>query len=92
MFRWEQTLWDELDELPADQQIIATGEYITHITQELLTQLGRHRRLAVVRALEPEGMDATRLAETIGSRPTTINRLAEEGRVIMRREDAHAPV
>lgn len=86
MSAWEETMWADLEAMPETEQIVVTGEWITRMTQSVLPQLGRIRRLQVLKVLNGEGMDATRLAEIIGSRRTTITRLAEEGRAI-RRED-----
>lgn len=86
MSKWEDALWEELAEMPPQQQIVATGDWIVYVTQYLLTKLGTARRLAVLAALEEPGMDATKLAEMIGSRPNTIKRLAEEARTLKREE------
>lgn len=79
---WEEAIWSELDAMAPQAQIVATGDWIVYVTQYLLTKLGNRRREAVLLALEEEDMDATKLAELIGSRPNTIRRLAEEGRSI----------
>lgn len=77
---WKDQLWAELNEKDAIEQITLTGLWITDLTQEVLPRLGNERRQAVLSALATPGMDATRLAEMIGSRRSTITRLAEEGR------------
>ena len=84
---WEQVLWAELEALPPEQRIAVAGQCIVHITRVLLPALGDLRREAVLEILERPGWDATRLAETIGSRRTTIARLAEEGRARRRKHD-----
>lgn len=84
--KWEEALWDELATLPDTQQVITAGEWITYLTQELLPKLGRHRRQKVLEILKEDGMDATKLAELIGARRSTISRLAEEGRAVAREE------
>lgn len=84
MAAWEEAMWAELEEMPLEQQVVACGEWITHMVQSLLPRLGKVRRERIVQVLKQEGWDATRLAETIGSRPGTIARLAEEGRAAAR--------
>lgn len=84
---WEETLWRELEAMPAEQRIAATGQYIVHMTRSVLPALGDLRREAVLEVLDRPGWDATRVAETIGSRRTTIARLAEEGRARRRKAD-----
>lgn len=83
---WEEAIWSELDAKTPQEQIVATGDWIVYVTQYLLTKLGDRRRLAVLAALDEEDMDATKLAELIGSRPNTIRRLAEEGRSLQKDE------
>lgn len=78
--QWEKVLWEELDQQEPMQQIVTCGEWITGMTQSLLTALADRRRDMVIEVLARPDMDATRLAESIGTRPTTIRRLAEEGR------------
>lgn len=82
--KWEEAMWAELEQMSPQDQVVATGEWITMMTQQLLPALARHRRLTVVAILESDDWDATKLAETIGSRPGTIQRLAEEGRAALR--------
>ena len=77
---WEKRLWEELGELPEEEQIVRAGEWIVGITRDLLPALGNLRRDTVLKVLARPNWDATRLAETIGSRRTTNTRLAEEGR------------
>lgn len=85
---WVDAMWKELDELPDTEQFIATGAWITRMTQELLPQLGLRRRTIVLKMLAQEDWDATRLAEETGSRRTTITRLAEEGRAALRKDES----
>ena len=82
--KWEETLWDELDAQSDTDQVVNAGAWIVRITQELLPKLGQRRREKVVQILAGPDMDATKLAETIGTRRTTILRLAEEGRSLRR--------
>jgi hypothetical protein len=84
--KWEEELWAELDAMPQTEQIIQAGGWITHITQRLLPELGRRRRQVVLEVLAAPDWDATRLAEEIGARRSTITRLAEEGRAAARED------
>lgn len=89
---WERQLWKELyKQAPADRVVVA-AEWITFITQELLTQLANFRRYQVIGILADPEWDATRLAETIGARRGTIMRLAEEGRAAQRSDSATPPL
>lgn len=88
--KWQEAMWAELDEMSDIDQITESGKWITHITQNILPALGQRRRQMVLTVLEQPDMDATRLAETIGSRRTTIVRLAEEGRARRREGDQAA--
>jgi len=91
MTNWEEALWQELEALPDTQQVVTAGEWITHLTQEVLPALGKHRRIKVLEILAQPEWDATRLAESIGARRNTIVRLAEEGRAVAREDRAHTP-
>jgi hypothetical protein len=82
-------MWAELDDMAPEDQVVACGEWITKMTQEVLPKLGKVRRQRIVEILHQEGWDAIRLAETIGARPSTISRLASEGRA--NRKGAHVP-
>lgn len=86
MSGWKTALYAELEAMTPLDQIMATGAWITEMTQELLPDLGVRRRRAILAALEsdPDGGTA-RIAEMIGSRPGTIARLAAEGRTARRR-------
>lgn len=87
--QWEEALWAELDAMSDVEQIVATARWISNM-RDLLSALGDRRRVAVLRVLGEEDWDATRLAETIGTRRSTITRLAEEGRVRRRQQlDTH---
>lgn len=83
---WKDSLWEDLSQRDEIDQFVTTGEWITYVTQSLLPELRKARRRAVVDLLKRDGWDALRLAETVGSRRTTIQRLAEEGRAILREE------
>lgn len=78
--KWKEAMYEELATMPLVDQVVATGDWITLMTQELLPRLAQIRRSAIVSILADEEWDPVRLAETIGSRPGAIKRLAEEGR------------
>lgn len=91
---WEEAMWAWIDAQPDTEQIVTTGTLITHMQQEVVVQLARRRRSKVLELLAQrydDGSpvwDATRIAETIGSRRNTITRLAEEGRAARREDEA----
>jgi hypothetical protein len=87
---WETALWNELDAMTLDEQIVASGSWITYISRELLTELGAHRRRLIAQAVREPGVDDGVLADRLGSRRSTITRLAEEGRALLRDEARHA--
>jgi hypothetical protein len=87
---WQEELRKELDQLDDVEAFVASGEWISQITHEILPQLCRARRLAVVGVLGREDWDAQKLADSVGSRRTTIMRLAEDGRAMMRAEQRAA--
>lgn len=89
--RWEKALWEEFEEVDSLHQIVLAGEWITRMTQVLLPQLGIRRREEVINVLAQPDMDATRLAEELGTRRTAINRLAEEGRAALKRRRESTP-
>lgn len=84
---WRDQLWEDLRDRSAVDRFVTSGEWITYVTQQLLPQLRRERRQAVLDLLAQDGWDALRIAETVGSRRTTIQRLAEEGRALLREEE-----
>jgi len=84
---WELSLWDELEQLPPMERLVRYADIIPYITRELLPKLGDRRRQLIIDALEAPGMDATKLAETIGTRRTAVNRLAREGRARLREQE-----
>lgn len=86
MSTWEEALWSELHAMSETDQIIATAELITRLQQDTVIRLGQLRRRLVVELLQREEWDAIKLAETLGIRRTTISRLAEEGRALIREE------
>lgn len=87
---WEEAMWAELRSQSPTDQIVTAGEWITLIQQSIVAELAKVRRDQVLDLLAQPGWDATRIAESIGARRTTITRLAEEGRAA-RREDQARP-
>ncbi len=83
---WQSQMHQELGEMGAVDRFVASGAWITEMTQTLLPELRRERRLAVLELLAQDDWDPQRVAETVGSRRTTIQRLAEEGRAMLRDE------
>jgi hypothetical protein len=77
---WLTRLWDDLTGMEPVDRIKVTGDWIIYVTQHLLPDLGTFRRQQVARLVAQPEWDPRRLAETIGSRTSTINRLASEGR------------
>ncbi len=84
MTTWEEAMWAELDALPEAQRIVAIAENITRMSQTLLPQLGDERRLLAVQLIESKRYTAATLADSIGSRIGTVQRLLEEGRRLLR--------
>lgn len=89
---WEEAMWAEIDAQPPTEQIITAGAWITHLQQTIVPLLAQRRRTRVLELLAQrydDGSpiwDATKLAETVGSRRNAINRLAEEGRAALRED------
>jgi hypothetical protein len=87
---WEETFWAELEALTDTEQIVVTGELIDTLNHRIVPELARIRRRKAAEVVAQSDWDATRLAETIGARRTTITRLAEEGRALTREETIRA--
>ena len=83
---WVADIWGELDTLEPLDQIKVSGDWIYYITRVLQTELAEYRRKAVVSILEQDDWDSQRLAETIGSRESAIDRLARDGRKLREEE------
>jgi len=83
---WEEAMWAELDALPEAERIVAMAENITRMSQHLLPLLGRERRTLAVQLIESKKYSYSSLAESIGSRIGTVQRLVEEGRRLLREE------
>jgi len=82
---WQEVLWEELDAMDDLEQIKVTANWIEVITHEVSPALARRRRAKIRTVLAQEDMDATKLAETIGTSTSAIRRLSEEGRANERR-------
>lgn len=91
MTSWQDHLWKELDEQTPVDQIKTTGEWIAHITHELLPALARRRREQARAVVDSYGGDKTRLAEEIGTRRGTITRLLDEARALNRPKGPRPP-
>lgn len=89
---WQDTMWAELDELDPLKQFAVCGEWITLMQQTLVPALAERRRLKLMEAVEDEGGDYYRIAEQIGSRKATVERLVNEGRAQQRGRDVYGDV
>ena len=85
---WEEAMWAELEALPKPEQVIMAEEFISTMSHRLLGELAAHRRLTVVELVEGGEYTYATLADSIGSRPGTIRRLAEDGRNLRRQQNA----
>lgn len=83
---WLTAMREELSNMNWVDQFVAASHWMTLVTTEVLPELGTVRRTATAQQLLVPGWDATRLAETVGTRPSIMERLGEEGRRILRRE------
>ena len=81
---WQDALFAELDEMDPLQQAVACGAWITQMQQELVPVLAERRREKLVEAAEEHENDYLLLAEKIGSRRATVERLVNEGRSRLR--------
>ena len=87
---WEEAMWAELDALPEAERIVVMAENITRMSQHLQPLLGRERRTLAVKLIESKKYSYSSLAESIGSRIGTVQRLVEEGRRLLREESVAA--
>jgi hypothetical protein len=83
-WKWQDLLYAELAEMTPLQQFVACGELITQMQQELVPELAERRRQQLVKAAEENGNNYLYLAEMIGSRKATVERLVNEGRARLR--------
>jgi HAMP domain-containing protein len=86
---WEDAMWAELDELDPLQQHVACGEWITIMQQTLVPELSVRRRVKLLEACEKAGWDYWQVAESIGSRRATVERLVNEARAHLRDREVH---
>jgi len=77
---WVPALWDELDAMDKVDSIRIAGDWITYVTSHLLPDLATYRRTLMAELLKDPEWDATSLADRLGTRPSTVIRLASEGR------------
>jgi hypothetical protein len=80
MSKWQEVMWAELDGLSPLQQFAISGEWIVEMQQDLVPALSRRRRAKLIEAVEEAGGDKYKIAELIGSRKATVERLVNEGR------------
>ena len=90
-WKWQDAMWAELDEMDPLQQAVVCGEWITEMQQELVPAMAEKRREMLVQAADSNGNDYLRIAETIGSRRATVERLVNEGRSRMRERETRRP-
>jgi hypothetical protein len=82
---WQEAVWKELEVMTPLERFVACGAWITEMQQEMVPALAENRRLALVEESENNDNDYLLLAERIGTRKATVERLVNEGRQ-MRRE------
>lgn len=89
---WQEALYTELDTMTPLEQYRACGEWITEMQQTLVPALAERRRTKLIEAAEAAGGDYYLIAEQVGSRKATIERLVNEGRAQRRgrEENRHA--
>lgn len=84
---WEKVLYEELMALPPAQRLIRYGELIMYLGRDLQSRLADERRTLLLEILAQPGMDDTKLAESIGTRRTTIRRLKVEAKRMAREQE-----
>jgi hypothetical protein len=82
--KWEETMWEELDAMTPLEQFVACGEIITRMQQTHVPALAERRRVKLVEEAETQDHDYLGIAEQIGSRKATVERLVNEGRAALR--------
>lgn len=87
---WEEMMWAEIGALTTVEQIAYAGELIERLDHDLVPRVADLRRDKILEVLADPEWDATRLAETVGARRTTIARLAGEGRAKKREQELRA--
>lgn len=88
-WKWQEVLWAELDELSPLEQFAVSGEWITEMQQGFVPALAQRRREKLMEAVEEMDGDYYRVAEQIGSRKATVERLVNEGRAQKRGRDQY---
>ena len=87
--KWQEAMWAELAELEPLEQFAVSGEWITEMQQNLVPALAGRRRAKLIEATEEAGGDYYLIAERIGSRKATVERLVNEGRAQKRGRDQY---
>jgi DNA-directed RNA polymerase specialized sigma24 family protein len=82
---WEETLFEDLDELEDIPRFLALGEAISRINP-VLSRLAAERREVAVHLIETGQYGYSELAATVGFRVQTVRRLVDEGRAQRRTE------
>jgi len=85
--KWEDAMWAELEEMDPLARHVACGEWITMMQQEIVPALSVRRRLDLVDAAIAYEHDYLLIAEMIGSRKATVERLVNEGRAYQREQE-----
>jgi hypothetical protein len=88
---WQDALFAELDEMEPLQQYVVCGEWITEMQQTFVPELAERRRRKLIEAAEANGGDYYDIAERVGSRKATIERLVNEGRAQRRDREQRRP-
>ncbi len=88
--KWQDVMWTELDEMTPLQRHVAAGEWITEMQQTLVPELAAARRESLLEAVEETGGDYYTIAESIGSRKSAVERLANEARALRREHQANS--
>lgn len=81
---WQDAMWQELRAMGPLERFVACGAWITQMQQEMVPALAEERRLSLVEEAENNGNDYLMLAERIGTRKATVERLVNEGRAVRR--------
>jgi len=84
---WQEALWAELDAMDDIEQIKMSAAWIEELTHVISPALAIRRRQKIHAKLQEDDMDATTLAEMIGTRRAAIKRLDDEHRANQREQD-----
>ena len=87
---WQGAMLAELDAMDPLDDYTTCGEWITVMQQELVPMLAERRRGKLIEAAEANGGDYYEIAERVGSRKATIERLVNEGRAQRRGREEHS--